>query len=127
MLDLKAWIAKVTAWINGYELIVENKTTSSFNVSANTVLSATQTVNVAKTGYTPLGIVGIGSSNNNLNILRADISGNTGYIRAHNPTNSAINGVTVTLHVLYLKVGGVVRRLLNTLKTLTSERGWAAC
>lgn len=84
-------------------LLVETKTTSSFNVSANTVLSATQSVDVSKTGYTPLGIVGTGSNNNNLNILRANISGTTGYIRVHNPTSSALSGVTVTLYVLYLK------------------------
>lgn len=83
-------------------LVVEQKTSSTYTISANTVLSSMPTVNVAKTGYKPLGIVGINSSNVNVNVLRANISGTTAYMKLHNPTSSSIS-TTVTLFVLYVK------------------------
>lgn len=92
----------VTDALTADSLVVEQKTSSSYTISANSVLSSMPTVNVAKTGYKALGIVGANSSNVNVNILRANISGTTAYMKLHNPTSSSIS-TTVTLFVLYVK------------------------
>lgn len=49
------------------------------------------------------------------------------FVKVVNWQNFSIIGNTSINYIVKYRVGGVVRKLLNTLKMLTSERGWVFC
>ena len=86
--------------------VVEEVSSSSSNVAANA--ASESSFSVAKTGYTPLGIVGFnygGSGVSFLSIYRMRLTGTTAYYAVRNLNNSQATGITVTFNVLYVKWG----------------------
>lgn len=84
--------------------VVEEVSSSSFNVAANA--AAESSFSVAKTGYTPLGIVGLnygGTGVSFLSIYRMRLTGTTAYCAVRNLNNSQATGITLTFNVLYVK------------------------
>ena len=88
--------------LKGLDFTTQTFTSNTLTINANSVLGATQSFSIAKSGYTPLGIVDFNASNNYANILKANISGNTAYVRVSNLSNSQIT-TTVSIKVLYQK------------------------
>ena len=103
MLSVKKTLAKVlNALDNGY--VVENKTSTQTTVGANGY-SGALSVNVAKSGYTPIGIVGIsksGGSSLYCFVSNYSISGNNITFYLRNTYNGSAT-VTTTFSVLYKK------------------------
>ena len=117
MLDLKAWIAKVTDYVN--ETYITETVTVSYSFSSQRYKSITQSV--AKTGYTPIGVVGWTFAQVDWIFSKVTLNGNTLEMTIFRSANTTAS-TNVKVDVLYRKVGGVVRKLLNS---LTLERGWA--
>lgn len=90
-----------TAWIRPNEFIVEN-----VSIGSGTIASATAenlSVSVAKTGYTPIGIVGVkktGQTYGAVSISRFNIDGTTAYVSIYNNYSSA-RTYTVSADILY--------------------------
>ena len=61
------------------------------------------TFNVAKSGYTPIGIVDLALSNNYMYVGSFSIAGSTATVVIHNRTNATATPQTVTIRVLYAK------------------------
>lgn len=67
--------------------------------------SQTASINIARSGYTPLGIVGItksGAGSGYVDIAAYSISGNTASIQLHNANNGARSTIGVVVTVLYV-------------------------
>ena len=98
MLDVKKLIAKMlNAFNNAY--IVETKTLA---VSLNNERYKSYTLSVAKSGYTPMGLVGWSTGTVDWMMSQCYISGNRAYVYVFR-TASATASATFTLHVLYRK------------------------
>ena len=128
MLDVKKWIAKVSDALANIDIPTYETHTVTISNSTAVAKGAYKsfTVSVARTGCTPVAVVGIqkgGSSGGYCTISQWFLSGTTANVAiVNNGTASATPNFTIT--VLY-RVGGVARKLLKALKMLTSERGWA--
>lgn len=83
-------------------IIQEAKTITGVTVPANSAQSGS--VSVAKTGYTPLGVIGVTTSNGYAIPSCLYVSGTTLYYRITNShQTSNVNNATLTVNVLYLK------------------------
>ena len=82
-----------------YIIAEEIEGSITITASGSTGLS----LNLAKTGYKPLGIIGIDTSDNNLYIGKYRLLNNTAYVTIRNIKNSAINNATYRIAILYLK------------------------
>ena len=83
-------------------LVVDTATASDISVSANST-KAFQ-VDVTKTGYTPLGVVGYnwsGTGRSHFIIYNMSLSGNTVSMAFGNENGNARSGMGITLYVLY--------------------------
>ena len=76
--------------------------TKAYTAAANS-LSGAITINVSKTGYTPLGIVGFVCGSSGAAMEQATINGNTATLYIRNVTTSAISR-DCTINVLYTAV-----------------------
>ncbi|MCR5035256.1 MAG: hypothetical protein K6B42_07575 [Clostridia bacterium] len=88
-------------------LISEEVTSGSFSIAANNVKE--DSIDVAKTGYTPIGIEGFyfgGSGVSFLAPYRIRLVGSLAYYGIRNHNSSQATGITVTVRVLYIKLGG---------------------
>ena len=81
-------------------LITENITSDSTSINANT--ESTLTIGISKTGYTPLGILMVDISQNNVDLLKYSIYSNNAYVRVKNLTSGSIS-ITCTIKMLYIK------------------------
>ena len=115
---------KISTLLQRIPTIVSEEVTSvSFNIAANNAKE--DSINIEKTGYTPIGIGGFNFGGSGVSFLapyRIRLVGSLAYYGIRNYNNAQATGVTVTVRVLYVKRGGVVSRLLNL---LAPERGWA--
>lgn len=91
--------------INGDSFTVDSVTASSaLSVSAGGF--ATASFSISKSGYTPLGIVGITKSGTQYTtsvLLAYYISGSTAYVTWRNTATSTGASLTTTVYVLYKK------------------------
>lgn len=132
MLDLKAWINKVTNRLTYDSIkVVHNITlTSSGSISAggNCAVKSTDVSSHIPTGYKLVWATLRGTQNANAICWYFDWNEETNAVdyRLRNVGTSALT-VSPTANLLLVYVGGVVRRLLNTLKMLTLGRGWVLC
>lgn len=113
MLDVKKTITKLLGSV--VQLTTEQKTFSFGAAKNNVDYGLVQ--NVAKSGWTPLGVVGWhmgGTYYTWFHISQCFLSGNNLQVnvRANSPTAFTSNGLIVYIDVLYIKVGGV---LLNSI------------
>ena len=86
----------------GTALLVDSKTTPSFNIAANNV--AETSLDVSKTGYTPLCVVGYNPTGSGVSYLipyHVYLSGNSVYYAFRNNNNTQRTGITITFYVLY--------------------------
>lgn len=129
MLDLKAWIAKVTSDVKS-----KRSTEIGAWVNLASYTSASNAYTFPSDGY--VFTYNAGSTSSVLNIIGSPDGGSTiGIGSINNGRNSLYvrKGmkcyVTGSFSAVRFSpiVGGVVRKLLNTLKTLTSERRWVTC
>lgn len=99
MLNVKKTLTKIMAWIPGF-------TTESFTSGSITVASygaETSTLNATKTGWVPIGIIGIskaGAGNGSLTFTAFYISENNAIVSLYNTANAS-RTLTVTATVLY--------------------------
>lgn len=101
-------VTSPAAWRAGLQLsvmevVVENKTATLSSVAANSA-STGATLNVAKSGYTFLGVVGASASTNAVVFGRFSRASDTtvGYF-VRNVTASAVSNVTLTFNCLYYR------------------------
>ena len=78
----------------------ESITSSSITVANND--RGVFTIDVSKTGYTPIGIGVVTFSNNYMFLGAFNLSGNSATVVCHNRTGSA-STLTVTITVIYIK------------------------
>lgn len=131
MLDVKKLLTKIVSALNT-PIYTTRSATASGTVSGNSNARISGTLPTVS-GYTPAAIMYV-RSNAGANICITEFginyNGDEHNISSvvKNVGSSSVN-VTHTYGVIYLKkkVGGVERKLLNTLKMLTSERRWALC
>ena len=57
---------------------------------------------IAKTGYTPIGIVGASSAHGSVTLIRFYTSGNTGYVEGRSALNTSV-AASPWVRVLYIK------------------------
>lgn len=117
MLDLKAWISKVTAEIK----VIQTGSVTITNVSTT---EKSTNVTFSKTySSAPKVVASLNTASYNRRIHVTNVT-TTGFtiVTALNSGSS-----TASVWVDWIAVGGVARKLLNTLKTLTLGRGWATC
>ena len=88
-----------TKLLKDYIVAEEQEGTFSVNASSFAGLS----LDVAKTGYTPLGIIGIDTNSNNLYVGKFRILNATAYVTIRNISTSAVNNATYRVAILYLK------------------------
>lgn len=94
----------------GYKLITTGTTTVTGSAiaagsSGEVTTTATGSTSIAKTGYTPIGLVGwelTGTNNALLIPFRAYIDGTTAHINLRNTASSSSITPTVVFHVLYI-------------------------
>lgn len=101
MLNTKKLLTKVLAWIPGFT--TDSKTSGSVTVSA--LGAETVTISISKTGWVPLGIIGItkaGAGNGSLTFTAFYISGNDAVVSFYNTANAS-RTFTVTAVVLYIR------------------------
>ena len=102
---LKEWVARVTDAVKN-QYVVDTKTSKSITVNTGAVQPAN--VSASKTGYTPIGIVGItkavvGAGNvNAVVITQYYINGSTASAIFYN-ASAADHTMTVTFYILYRK------------------------
>lgn len=102
---LKEWVARVTDAVKN-QYVIDTKTSGSVTVNTNSVQAAN--VSASKTGYTPIGIVGItkavvGSGNvNAICITQYYINGSNASAIFYNASASN-RTMTVTFYILYRK------------------------
>ena len=103
---LKEWVARVTDAVKN-QYVVDTKTSENVTVNTGSVQSAD--VSASKTGYTPIGIVGItkavvGSGNVNAIAITQYYINSSGNASAIFYNASASNRtMTVTFYILYRK------------------------
>ena len=101
MLDTKALLAKIVAWINGFTVQTVALPSTTLASGATTAVS----VSVALSGYKPTAIIGIskgGAGNGQVAFSGYYISGTTAWLTFVN-TASASRTFTSTIYVLYTK------------------------
>lgn len=81
-------------------LTTQSFTSASQSVEANTTRQLT--IDITKNGYTPLGIVGVNSSDNGFNLVYDYLNSNTLTARFYNFTSATRTGA-FTFIVLYVK------------------------
>lgn len=84
-------------------LVEEISKTFSSTIASND--SFTSVLNVAKSGWTPLGVVGWASGSTLLNITRVRISGTEVTFAGRNISSSNTSNYTLRAQVLYLRTG----------------------
>ena len=105
MLDVKKLLTKIMSKLPS--IIVATVSTGSFNIAANNVIETT--VSIAKTGYTPLGIMGYNITGSGVSFCfpyHLYLDGNTVHYAFRNRNTSQATGVVLKLYVLYIKWGG---------------------
>ncbi len=105
MVDIKKLLIKILGKLPS--IVVDTVSTGSFNIAANNVRETT--ISIAKTGYTPLGIMGYNLSGSGVSFCfpyHLYLDGNTAYYAFRNNSNGQVTGVTLKLYVLYIKWGG---------------------
>ena len=85
----------------GPNIVVEVRSTT-IDIPASA--AATKTLSVTKTGYTPIGIVGVELHNNRSYIYRYYISNSIANIQVQNTTATAYAGGALYFYILYLIV-----------------------
>ena len=103
-LKLKDTLAKVLMALNTDRYINESKSSSSISVAANT--TATVTIDIAKSGYTPIGIVGIYAADTDVLAIHEFFLGTatTATVILRN-TYSAARTTSIRVAILYRKNG----------------------
>lgn len=86
-------------WLNNL-FMIDTQRSDTCSLVANG--KNTFNINVERTGYTPLGVLFIDSSNNDIDIMKYSQFGNTVYVRLLNTSNSNIE-FTINVKVLYQK------------------------
>ena len=84
------------------DTILFEQYTVSYTLAGNG--SEQKSVSVAKTGYTPLGIVGVYPTSSAVAIQSFNISSSTAYVKLKNLTPTAITSTNMYVNVLYVKV-----------------------
>lgn len=89
--------------LNVRDVVVESKTATISSVAANSASTGTS-LNVAKSGYTFLGVVGFSASTSAVVFGRCSRASDTtvGYF-VRNVTSSAVSNVTLTFNCLYYR------------------------
>ena len=98
MLDLKEWIAKITAYTK--DTYIVDTFNASYSFSSQRYKEVTK--DISKTGYTPIGIVGWKFSGVDWYTSRMYISGTTAYLYVFRTSSTTATG-NVDIHVLYSK------------------------
>jgi hypothetical protein len=80
-------------------VIITQRTSAEITINAND--RGVFTVDVSKSGYTPIGIVGIALSNNWMYVGGYSVTGNIAQVIIHNGVNRVQSNQTVYLTVLY--------------------------
>ena len=93
---------KTTGAVNLSHTLTTQTYTKAYTAAANS-LSGAITINISKTGYTPLGIVGFACGSSGAAMEQASISGTTATLYIRNVTSSAISK-DCTINVLYTAV-----------------------
>ena len=75
--------------------------TATITINGNTTSPTAQSINIAKTGYTPWAINGIDITSPSCNLYRYFIEGNKLYYRIHNTSSSNVS-VTITARISYI-------------------------
>lgn len=75
--------------------------TATITVDAGETSPVAQSINIAKTGYTPWAINGIDITSSSCNLYRYFIEGNKLYYRIHNTSSSNVS-VTITARISYI-------------------------
>lgn len=104
MLNAKALLGKI---LNNFPIAVDVVSRSSFNIAANNV--AETTINVEKSGYTPIGVIGwnlIGSGVSYVVPYHLFTDTTKAYYGFRNNSNGQVSVTRLDLYVLYLKLGG---------------------
>lgn len=139
MFDLKEWIKKVSEWINNKEHVgfgawvdIHSYTTKANAYTAPCDGMVRSQCRYVATNYVGFTICNSDGTQENPCQIRAGGSANTNiYVpifKGQKVWVQANNGDYNTVHfVPYVKVGGVVRRLLNTLQSLAYRGGWCKC
>lgn len=120
MLNVKKALTKIMGRLPS--ITVETVSTSSFNIATNNAVETT--ISIAKTGYTPLGIIGYNLTGSGVSFCcpyHLYSSGNTAYYAFRNNGNGQVSVTRLDLYVLYLKLGGVVNKLLRAISNLFRE------
>ena len=111
------------------EYIVEKKTSSAESVAAQAFKAIT--ISVAKSGYKPIGVLGIsklGAASGYCLLSNFFLNGSatTLTVGVMNASNTLAATITITADILYERVGGI-RNTLKALQSLTfrTERGCA--
>ena len=75
--------------------------TAQITINGNTTSPTAQSINIAKTGYTPWAINGIDITSPSCNLYRYFIDGNKLYYRLYNTSSSSVT-VTITARISYI-------------------------
>lgn len=75
--------------------------TATITINAGATSPTAQSINIAKTGYTPWAINGIDITSPSCNLYRYFIEGNKLYYRIHNTSSSSVS-VTITARISYI-------------------------
>ena len=124
MLNVKKTLTKLMN--NLPFLAVESKSTGSFTIAANN--TAETSLSVAKTGYTPLAVVGFNLQGSGVSFCtpyHIYLSGSSVYYAFRNYSNGQASVSSASFYVLYLKLGGgySLTALFNAFSRL-AERRW---
>lgn len=129
MLDVKKLLAKILQCL--HEPLVIGSVTKSVSLSAGGYGSFT--VDTTKSGYTPLGVVGIAPTGGASGYARLSqfelLNDNAIHFFVWNMYNSSVTW-TIWFKVLYLKNwGGVIESIKRFFTSLSSPQdwGWAMC
>lgn len=133
MLDVKKWIAKMTKAVDTpcvvavtFTQVITSKKTGSKTASATISVPSGYEV-IPNCRPVSLYISGAGTvtvADRGVVNMNGTTASFTYYL--NNP-NSYTGSLDINASILCRRVGGVVRKLLNTLQSLTSERGWVFC
>lgn len=117
MLDLKAWIAKVTAEIK----VIQTGSVTVTGVSTTDKSTSVTFPKTYKSAPKVVASLNTASYNRRVHVTNVTTTGFDVVVALNSGSGTA------SVWVNWIAVGGVVRKLLNTLKTLTSERRWVTC
>lgn len=104
MLNLKKALTKIMSKLPTF--LVEVVNSSSVNINANS--TSESSFSVAKSGYTPLGIVGYNIAGTGISAIapyRIRLIDSTAYYGVRNYGTGQATGVTVQASILYVKWG----------------------